>query len=343
MQLTKIGTFDVVREQLSWPWITFDATGRRFAFPSSARHIESRALDDAGQLGAGPTFSLPADLGLPTTAPKDEPVRDTRPGVHGFSLDATGTRLAITGVVDTTSFVVTLEPGGQERRSPLDAVAGPGFVAQAVAFDRSGARLWISAESETETALVLVDAHTHALVGVAKSAPFPPPATHELYLHPEEDAVLLLAACGQDGTFARVVRVADGHVKGLWTSLEGGGIPAGMVGFSADATRVHLAEADELRTHAWPGMKELSSVQFEDDFVASYSGAVLGERILVDGQDSETKEDAVMIFDRTATKGSLVVGPVPSGMWAGRLGTDTLVTVESKGEPSRGRVVRVEL
>jgi hypothetical protein len=342
MKLTELASFDVVREELSWPWVAFDSSGGVFAFPSSGSRIASRVLEHE-QITEGPTFALPADLALPTAPPKDEASRDTRAGVHGFSVGAGGSQLAVTGVIESASVVVTIDAEGRERRSDLEALAGPGFVAQAVAFDRSGARLWISAESEKETALVLIDAQSHALVGIVKSAPFPPPAMHELHLHPQEDAVLLLAACGPDGTFARVARFGDGRVTAVWTALEGGGIPAGMVGFSADGSLVHLAEADELRTHAWPGLKELTSVQFDDDFVSSYSGALIGARILVDGQDSETKEDAVTSFDLTATKGAFLTPPVPSGMWAGRLGTSSLVTVEAKGEPTRGRVFRIAL
>lgn len=342
MKLAEIARFDLVRAQLSWPWMAFDASGRRFLFPSSGNALASRVLE-GDHVSEGPTFALPADLALPSAPPVDAPVRDTRPGLHGFTVDTSGEHVALAGMVAEAGVVVTLDASGETRRTALDELAGAGFAPQAVAFDRSGARLWISAESETETALLLVEASSHALVGLVKSAPFPPPAMHELHLHPREDAVLLLAACGADGTFARVARIADGRVKSPWTSLEGGGIPAGMVGFSPDAERLYLAEADELRTHAWPGLKELSSVQLEDDFVSSYSGAVFGAHVVVDGQDSETKEDAVMIYDVTATKGRIVVPPVPQGMWAGRLGADALVTVESKGEPLRGRVYRVVL
>lgn len=342
MKLTEIASFDVVHERLPWPWISLDASGGRFAFPSSGQHIASRVLGPQG-VTEGASFALPQDLALPTAPPADDASRDARPGAHGFSIDPQGKRLAVTGVASSGSVVVTIDDAGHELRSHLDTLAGPGFIAQAVAYDRTGARLWISAESEKETALLLIDARTHALVGIVRSAPFPPPAMHELHLHPHDDAVLLLAACGPDGTFARVARFSEGQVKAVWTSLEGGGIPAGMVGFSPDGSRVHLAEADELRTHAWPALKELSSVQFDDDFVSSYSGALIGDRILVDGEDSETHEDAVTMFDRTATKGTFLTPPVPSGMWARRLAGDTLVTVEAKGEPARGRVIRIAL
>ena len=333
MKLTEVASFDVFHEHLSWPWVAFDASGRRFAYSTSESRIATRVLSD-GTVTEGPSFSVPDDL---TT--------------RAFTLDCTGTLLAAVAAVTTTmaaeaSILVTTAAeaeGGEPRRSSVDPLVGHGFAAQAIAFDRSGSRLWISADSATETAIALVDARTHELLGVVKGPAFPPPSMHELMLHPKEDAILLLAACGEDGTFARVARWSESgaRLEGLPTALDDGSIPAGFVGFSTDGARVHLAEADELRTHAWPGLQELSSVEFADDFVSSFAGAILGERILVDGEDSEVHEDAVMVFDTTALRGRLAFPPVPAGMWAGRLGADTLVTVEAKGEPSRGRVIRI--
>ena len=326
MNLEELASFDVVHHQLTWPWIAFDSSGKRFAFAASDRRIETRLLEEA-RIVDGPAFSLPSDLALA--------------GVHGFSIDARGALLALVGVVGSAGVVITSEAAGEVRRTPLEALVGAGFTARATAFDRSGARLWISAESEAETALLLIDAATHAPVGIARSASFPPPAMHELYLHPQDDAVLLLAACGEDGTFARVAGWSGGGVEAIATALDKGGIPAGFVGFSADFARLHLAEADELRTHAWPGLDELSSVELADDFVSSFAGVVLGQRIFVDGEEADSMEDGVMMFDASATRGSLLPPPVPTGMWAGRLGVDMIVTVESKGDPAYGRVVRI--
>jgi hypothetical protein len=333
MQLATVATFGVthstsspVPQRLSWPWIAFDASGTRFAFPASDRRFETRLLEGE-RLVDGPSFALPADVALQ--------------GVHGFSLDSLGAALAVVGVADGKGVVITSDADGERRRTPLDTLTGAGFTARATAFDRSTLRLWISAESDTETALLLIDAETHALIGIARSAVFPPPATHELSLHPQDDAVLLLAACGEEGTFARVAGWSGGGVEAIATALDAGGIAAGFVGFSADGARVHLVEADELRTHAWPGLEELSSVELADDFVSSYAGAVLGDRIYVDGEEADAREDAVLLFDPSATRGSLVAPPVPTGMWAGRLGADCIVTVEAKGEPSRGRVLRI--
>ena len=322
MRFSEIATFDVVHGHLSWPWLAFDASGKRFAFASSAATIATRVLDDASaRVTDGPTFTIPSAVAA---------------DVKAFAIGAEGALLAATGA----GVIVTCDASGEIARAPLESLVGPGFAARALAFDRSGTRVWLSAESDKETALVLVDARSLAAIGVARSAAFPPPAMHELMLHAQDDAVLLLAACGEEGTFARVAGFAGGVVSAVPTALDGGGIPAGFVGFSADGARVHLAEADELRTHAWPGLEELSSVELADDFVSSFAGTVLGDNIFIDGQDAESGEDQLMTFDKSAIVGSVLYDDVPSGMWAGRLGQSAIVTVESKGDPARGRVFR---
>ncbi|MDB5215148.1 MAG: hypothetical protein JWO86_3075, partial [Myxococcaceae bacterium] len=246
MKLTELASFDVVHEHIAWPWIAFDASGSRFAFASSKSRIASRVRRDGSGDGSanvadGATFTVPADVAL-----------------RSFTLDSTGTLLALVGAAGDASLVVTTNHAGEEqKRSSMDALAGAGFTAHAIAFDRSGTRLWLSAESATETAVVLVDARTHAVLGMVRSPGFPPPSMHELWLHPEQDAVVVLAACGEDGTFARVARWSGANLEAVTTALDDGSIPAGFVGFSTDGARLHLAEADELRTHAWPGLEEL--------------------------------------------------------------------------------------
>ncbi len=339
MHCVEIASFEVTHRELAWPWMAIDVTHARFAFATSDHRIETRVLAD-GRVSEGPSFALPADLGLPTTKTPATGHRGAEAGIHGFAIDSQGELLAVTAAVEGKSVVVTIDANGQRVRSRIDALAGDDFVAHAVVFDRKGSRLWVSAENGKETALVLIDALSHALIGVVRSAAFPPPAFHELHVHAQDDAVLLLAACGQDGTFARVAGWSDGPPVSIPTTLDEGSVPAGFVGFSADGARVHLAEGDELRTHAWPGLETLSSAPFADEFVSSYAGVVLGSLIFVDGEIERdgAGEDAVMIFDRSALKGSLVEPPVPPGMWVGRLGTNAVVTVEAKGDPARGRV-----
>lgn len=336
MHLQEISGFEVVHAHLTWPWIAIDPSRARLAYPSSARAIASRVFGGAG-LATGATFALPADLALPADPAPVGGHRGAPAGLHGFAIDPTGTLLAATG----PSVVVTLDARGELARTRLDALAGGDFTPHAVAFDRKGERLWISAESGEETALVLIDARSHALHGVVRSAPLPAQATHELHVHAADDAVLLLATCGEAGVFARVAGWSDGPPVAVPGALDGGGISVGFVGFSADGARVHLVESDELRTHAWPGLEQLSSIELADDFASSYAGVVLGERVLVDGVDVEREEDAVMVFDRSALVGKVAPPPVPSGMWVGRLGDDAIVTVEAKGDPARGRVVRL--
>ena len=115
MNLVEVASFDVVHRQLSWPWIALDASGKRFAFASSDRRIETRLLE-GGRLTEGAAFSLPEGV--------------TLGGLHGFSIDAGGTLLAVVGVVDAASVVVTSDAEGERHRIAMDALAGAGFMAR---------------------------------------------------------------------------------------------------------------------------------------------------------------------------------------------------------------------
>ena len=327
MKLAEIDRFVVLHRKLGWPWVAFDARATRIAFASADDTIATRVVDGAGA-AAGPSFTLPKNLQL---------AESEDAGLRGFAIASTG--LAAIGK-DT---VVTIRNDGAVSTSKLSALVVPDFVARAVAFDRSGERIWLSVESNAESALLVIDATTHDVIGTLRSKPFPPPSNHELFVHAADDAVLLLCACGQDGTFARVAGWTDGPVVSIDNALRDGGISAGFVGFSGDGAHVHLAEADELRTHAWPSLHELSSVPLADDFISSFAGVVLGERIFVDGEDAETQLDAVMQFDRSAIRGALLAPPFPPGMWAGRFGADAIVTVDSKGDPAEARIVRIPM
>lgn len=339
MLFREIAAFDVVHAELDWPWIAFAASGDHVAFASSRSEIATRRLD-GDRLTPGPSFALPADLTL-------RPGSEGRAGLTAFAISVRpgdgGAHLAVTGVAGDAPVVAIVDPNGDQRRADIADVLGPEHDVQALAFDRTGHRLWISAENPTETVVLLLDVATLARLGEIRSSAFPRPALHELHRHSVDDAILLLAACGEEGSFARVVGFAGDVVSAVPTELDGGAIAAGFVGFSADGARVHLVEADELRTHAWPTLHELSSVPLADDFVSSFSGAVLGDEIFVDGEVAETHGDAVMLFDRAAIHGAILPFPAPAGMWAGRLGRNAIVTVQAKGDPVRARVlVRTE-
>ncbi len=339
MHIVELDVFPAAHGALGWPWIALDAAHTRLAFAESERIIATRGIEGS-KVVPGPSFTLPEDLLLPATDPEK--------GLRAFAIDSTGTQLALLGTGAEGGVLVTLYDAAgeaQTRRTRLADLAGGDLVARAIAFDRSGTRLWISADSEGESAILLVDARSHELFGIARGAVFPPPAVHELHVHPADDAVLLLASCGEDGTIARVAGWSGGDphsVALLPTALDAGAEPAGFVGFSADLAHVHLVEAEALRTHSWPGLMELASVPLDPEMVSNYAGVVLEHRILVDGAaEDEASDDAVMIFDRTGLRGSRVKPPVPTGMWVGRFGRDGLVTVESKGEPVTARIVRL--
>jgi hypothetical protein len=341
MHFIEVATFEVLHRHLAWPWVAVDVSRTHFAFASADDRISSRRFLE-GDVTEGAVFPLPNDLRLPGDKRPEAGHRGSELGIHAFSIDAAGQLLAVTATLEGgTSVIVTLGPAGEKKRSRIDALTGGDHVAHAVACDRSGARLWISAESAEETVLLVIDAHTHAPFGIVRSDPFPPPSFHELHVHPQDDAALLLAACGQDGTFARVAGWSDGPPTLIANALENGSISAGFVGFSADGARVHLAGDDGLRTHAWPSLEPLSAVEPPADFHLLYSGAVMGDRIFVDGEDGETGDDAVMRFDRTAILGAVMKPPVPTGMWVGRIGIDGILTVDAKGDPAPARVVRL--
>ncbi len=329
MIFRELAAFEVFHAQLDWPWLAFDAGGEHVAFASTSSTIATRRLDGA-KVVDGPSFALPSDLGL---------AAEPRAGLTAFSVSVERGLVALAGVANGIEVVALVDASGERKRAPIDAVLGKGHDVRAIAFDRTGRRLWLSTENETETVTALVDARSLDLVGVIRSPAFPRPALHELHLHPVDDAVLLLAACGEDGTFARVVGFAGDEVSVIPTALDTGAIAAGFVGFSADGVRVHLVEADELRTHAWPTLHELSSVPLADDFISSFSGAVLGGEIFVDGEDAETRDDAIMLFDRAAIHGAVLPLPAPTGMWAGRLGTNAIVTIQAKREPAGASVL----
>lgn len=304
----EVASFDVLHGKRAWPWVSFAA--ERVAF-AGATHIHTRGVD-----GAGPSFALPADVELVMFAAAPE-------------------RVAIAG----PDVLAVLDPRLEIQRARLDALLGEGCTLAALAFDRTGTRLWLSAETATETVIALVDAASLKPLGVQRSPAFPRPSLHEIHIHPQDDAALVLAACGEEGTFARVVGFAGDEVSSVPGALDGGGIAAGFVGFSGDGARVHLVEADELRTHAWPSLHELSSVQLADDFISSFSGVVLGNDVFVDGEYADSQEDAVMQFDRAAIHGVILPGAAPTGMWAGRLGANAIVTIDPKGDPASARIL----
>lgn len=310
MKIREMGDFEISHDGLAWPWLAISPTGDRVAY-AHGQQFETRTIESTGA-----TF----------------PFSEKLSALRGFALRHDGARMTYC----LEGEVVSVDARGERLRTTLPL----GLTAGGVTFDRNGERLWIVAESEKETVFLLLDAETHAVLGEDRSPALPRPTTHELYTHPVDEAVLLVAACGEEGTFARVVGWSGEKVERIETALDAGAVSAGFVGFSADAARVHLVEADELRTHAWPTLHELSSVQLEDDFISSFSGAVINGHVFVDGQSADDGDDLVMRFDRSAIRGAVLQPPFPRGMWSGRLAGETIVTIDPKA--SRATLVRID-
>ena len=331
MRFHEVFTFDVVHESLPWPWISFAADRGCLAYASSATTVVAMSSDGDKAVNRA-TFELPADLAISSSANE---------GLRAFSVAKGGTLLAAIGNAGAGDVVTVVHASGEQKRVAVSTLTGEGHTACAVAFDRSGGRLWVALESATETVIALLEATSLEKVDLLRSAAVPRPALYEFHVHPQDDAVLLLAVCGESGTYARVAGFAGDSASLIPTDIDDGGIASGFVGFSWDGARVHLAEADELQTRSWPALHELSTVPLADDFVSSFSGAVVGTHILVDGEDVESDEDAVMLYDQTGIRGILLPGRGPVGMWAGALQSDIVITLDAKGEPSTARAWRV--
>ncbi|MBI2394249.1 MAG: hypothetical protein HYV09_32055 [Deltaproteobacteria bacterium] len=345
----EVSSFQVAHGALPWPWIAFDPAHLRFAHAADAQTIVVRSLVD-GALAETARFALPEGLGLPQVAPDGYSSTARAKRLHAFALAPSGDELAITGIVDEgRSVVATLGRGGELARASVEERLGEGLFGQALSWDRTGAHLWIAAERDASPSapargdgvVARLDGATLQVLGVVDHPEYPPPVAYELALHPIDDAVLTLAACGQDGTFARVARFADGRLQAIVTRLDGGGEPAGLVGFSPDGSRVFLAEESALRVHRWPALDLERTVDLGDEFMSAYSGAVVDDRVLVDGEDAEDGEDVVLAYDASTLARVPPPTAIRGAMWVGRLQERHLVTVTPKGEPARGAVLRM--
>ena len=187
--------------------------------------------------------------------------------------------------------------------------------------------------------------------GLESKAAFPappPPAAHEIFLHPVEDAVLLTMACGEDGTFVRVARMVHasgatgGKIELVATEGDGGLEPCGLAEATDDGGRVCLVTGDRAELRRWPGMAREAQVDVGEDRAASYNGVRIGGRFVVSATEQEDGEErALVLNDALELEDD---APAPPGMWAGRLGKDRLVTVgREKGEPRRAFVYAIEL
>jgi hypothetical protein len=214
----------------------------------------------------------------------------------------------------------------------------------AATFARDGESLWVSAESGGGAAIARLRFRDFALEAKVALTLAPPPAAHELFLHPAEDAVLLTMACGQDGTFTRVARSGGGRLELVATAGDDGLEPCGVAGATEDGGLVCLVAAEAVETRRWPDLALATRTEL-DDLVANYSGARAGERFLVSAtfeDDDGSEDERALVFRDSLRRED--DAPAPPGMWAGRLGRDRLVTISrEKGDARALFVYAVEV
>jgi hypothetical protein len=243
---------------------------------------------------------------------------------------------------------------GWHRDLPIGCVVHPGGVPElvdlgpalgelgpmAATFTRDGESLWLSAESATGAAIARLRFRDLTLESKVAFPPAPPPAAHELFLHPADDAILLTMACGQDGTFVRVARNLGGRLALVVGEGDPGLEPCGVAEASDDGSRVCLVTSDSVELRRWPDLKREARYEVVDELSANYNGVRVGGRFIVSAtlEDDVDEERALVLDDALALVDD---APAPPGMWAGRLGRDRLVTISRGKDEARTAFVYV--
>jgi hypothetical protein len=330
-----IAEFAAKPGHLRWPWVAFSPARTAIAYPVDARTVGVRTSmrpSEECRVELADGFALPHEresaggttsrqVGLHALA-----VHDDGRSVVAFAW-RDGAAHACVVIRDRTPRVVEL--GG--------ALAGLGPMAAVVSLH--GDAIWLSAEIDDRSMICRLAWPSLDVVGHETFAPPPLPAHHELFAHPSRDEVLLLMACGQDGTFAQVARFEDDRVARVSNQRERGGDPSGCCEWDAAAARVFLAGDGGLEVLAWPSLTRSAQRDAPDGLVFNYAGIRLGDRIVLSATDEESGDDVrALIYDANSLD-LLDDAPAPKGMWAGRFGNDCLVTIEAS--KSAGKPVRV--
>jgi hypothetical protein len=321
----------IVPRSLRWPWVAFSPDRGAAAFPVEAAAI---AVRSAASLSREARVALPAPFATPTVPAVDGGTTSRQPGLHALAVhpDAS-TVVALAWHGDLPAACVA-----RAGKAPEVIDLGPALgdmAPMAATFSRDGESLWVSAESAGGAALARLRFRDFALESKVAFAPGPPPAAHELFLHPAEDAVLLTMACGQDGTFTRVARFTGGRLDLVATAGDAGLEPSGVAEATDDGGLVCLVTSDAVETRRWPDLTLASRRVFEE-LVTSYCGVRVGQRFVVSAtfehDDGGEDERALVLRDGLEREDD---APAPPGMWAGRLGRDRLVTIGREKVDSR--------
>jgi len=339
LRCSKLHELAIAPGQLAWPWVAFSPERSAFAVPVRQRTIGIHA---ATSLGAPRRVELPEALAVPEVERSPASTGSRQPGLHSIALHPDGRTVVGFGWHKDIPVACVERVGGAPELVDLGPALGD-MGPMAATFTRDGESIWLSAESATGAALARLRFRDFGLESKAAFPPPPPPASHELLLHPTEDAVLLTMACGQDGTFLRVARSVAGKLELVATEGDEGIEPCGLAETTDDGSRVCLVTFDRVELRRWPGMEREALFEVDDELSANYNGVRVGGRFVVSAavQDDGDEERALVLTDALKLQDD---APAPPGMWAGRLGLDKLVTVSrEKGEERRVFVYLLEV
>jgi hypothetical protein len=336
---SKLHELTLVPGKLPWPWVAFAPDRSAFAVPVGPRAV---AIRSAESLADARRVELPDALPVPTVPPSASGTTSRQPGLHAVALHPDGRTVVGFGWHRDIPVACVERVGGAAELVDLGPALGD-MGPMAATFTRDGESLWLSAESASGAAIVRLRFRDFGLEAKVAFPPAPPPAAHGLFLHPIDDAVLLTMACGQDGTFVRVARMAGGKVELVVTEADGGLAPCGLAETTDDGGGVCLVTDDGAELRRWPGLAREAHLELGEERAANYNGVRIGGRFIVSATDREDEEEerALVLDDALTIEDDAAA---PPGMWAGRLGRDRLVTIaREEGGERRAFVYAIEV
>jgi hypothetical protein len=335
---SKLHELTIFPGHLAWPWVTFAPDRSAFAVPVGPRILAVRGV---ASLGSERRADLPEELPVPSVLPSAYGTTAHQLGLHAIALHPDGQTVVGVGWHRDIPVACVERVGGAPELVDLGPALGE-MGPLAAAFTRDGESIWISAESSSGAGVARLRFRDFGLEAKVAFAPAPPPAAHELFLHPLEDAVLLTMACGQDGTFIRVVRMAGGKLELVPTEGDGGLEPCGMAETTDDGEHVCLVAIDRVELRRWPTLRPARQAELGEERVTHHNGVRIGGRFLVSAADREDEDEerALVLGDSLAIEDDAAG---PPGMWAGRLGKDRLVTVGRMKEERHLFVYAIEV
>jgi hypothetical protein len=242
LRCSKLHELALAPGQLAWPWVAFTPERTAFAVPVGPRTIAIRA---AASLTEERRVELPEALAVPTVARSESGTTSRQPGLHAIALHPDGHTVVAFGWHKDIPVACVERVGGAPELVDLGPALGD-MGPLAATFTRDGESIWLSAESASGAAIVRLRFRDFGLESKVAFPPAPPPAAHELLLHPLEDAVLLTMACGQDGTFVRVARAVGAALELVATEGDAGLESCGIAETTEDGGRVCLVMFDRV-------------------------------------------------------------------------------------------------